>query len=189
MLTAQSLQGFLLSLCFPAGLADLIGSIRAGGVTVETTFRKKPNWIACRTIVQIDGDIVVYVDPSMSASSPEWIEHVGEVQTRISSMSGAIHKTTNTAARILTLLFTSFSLLTGGIWAAQTGNWLGLGGPLILGLAFHLILKRFFPQYVAWTVKHILHFVTKRVKRLTGLELRAEYRVRSRDRHGQQESV
>ena len=140
-------------------------------------------------MIQLDGDMVVYVDPSISANSPEWVEHVGEIQTRISSMTRAIHKTTNTAARILTLFFTSFSLLPGGMWAIQTGDWLGVVGPLILGLVFHFVLKCFFPQCIAWTVKHLLHFATKRVKRLTGLELRAEYRVRSRDLHGQPESV
>ena len=44
------------------------------------------------------------------------------------SMTSAIHKTTNTAASILTLFFTSFSLLAGCIWAIQTGNWLGVRG-------------------------------------------------------------
>ena len=157
------------------GLSDLIAIVRAGGVTVETALRKNSNRIACRTIIQLDGDMVVYLDPMITPHSSEWIEHLKEIETRILSITKIISRATDIARYILTLFL---SILLFGFSAYQMNIWIGLGS-LILSFLFHFGMERLFPKVSSRIGGSFMCFFATRINTFSGLESRAEYGNRS----------
>ena len=164
---------------FPQGVRDLVEFIRAGGLTVNTTSPQTAEHVLCRTVIQLDGDIVAYVDPSVTADSPEWHAHLREIESRISSIARVFRKTTRAARYFLTVGFATMALSLGGISTYQVDIWIGLGVPVLLSILVHLGLQRVFPTAVTWLGGVILGVVAKRIKHFGGLESQKEYGLRT----------
>ena len=164
---------------FSHGLRDLTLLIRAGGLTINTASPQASEQILCRTVIQLDGDIVAYVDPTITADSPEWHAHLREVETRISSVAEVFRETTRAARYLLTFAFAIIALSLGGISTHLVSVWIGLGIPLLLSILVHFGLQRLFPTAVTWLGGFVLGVVAKRIKHLGGLESQEEYGLRT----------
>ena len=180
LLTIARLRRSVPILNVPSGISDLVSAIRAGGVTIETTNHAKPDVIACRTLLQLDGDMMVYGDKTISSSSPEWIEHVREIDARVAAMSDAFSQFTDMAHYVVTSFFSVVAIAVGCSSSLWTGNWWSLGVSFLLIPCFHFLMGRFLPQSFSWASQHLMRFVVRRVKVLSGLEPRENYRKRAR---------
>ena len=160
-------------------MRDLVALIRAGGLTINTTSSQTSEHILCRTVIQLDGDIVAYVDPSITFDSPEWQAHLREIETRISSIARVFREATRAARYFLTICFATIALSLGGISTYQASLWIGLGIPALLSILVHFGFQRVFPTAVTWLGGVVLGVVAKRIKHFGGLESQEEYGLRT----------
>ena len=166
-------------LVFPQALRDVVALIRAGGVTINTTAPQTSEHLLCRTVIQIDGDIVAYVDPSVTFDSPEWHAHLRQIEARILNIASVFREATGAARYLLTIGFATIALSLGGVSTYEVNNWIGLGIPVMLSILAHFGLQRIFPTAVTWLGGVVLGVVARRIKHFGGLESQEEYGLRA----------
>ena len=159
---------------------DLIAGVRAGGVTIETAHRNEPERVACRTVVQLDGDMLVYVDPGIESDSPEWLMHEKEARIRIRRMARAVRQLTN-GIHLCIAMGTMGTVYVGGhVSGLDIGASVEIWGSIVVSLALQLGLTRLFPKVAPQLAGWLLGETSRRWKRLAGFEHREEFQRRTR---------
>ena len=156
-------------------ISDLIASVKAGGVTIETEYGNQPKHLACRTVVQLDGDMMVYVDPKVESDSPEWRMHERETKTRIRRMAIVVRRFTNGLHLCIFGFTTTLVYFGGRMCGLDTTVYIEIGGPIVSGLVLQLGLTRLFPQVAPRLLGWLLSGISRRLKRLAGFEQREDF--------------
>ena len=122
---------------------DLVDGLKAGGVTIETEMPGqgeaplpgRPRRLLIRTVVQLDGDMLVFIDPAIDVDSPEWVAHTRQIRRRIGTMASGIDNLVDLCASgvsIVWMLYWLVGLVRFTSWtdALWNGIWI-LFGPAV----------------------------------------------------------
>lgn len=156
-------------------ISDLVSAVKAGGVTVETAYENDPGHLAYRTVIQLDGDMMVYVDPRIRSDSPEWSMHERETKTRVRKMAVAA-KGLTIGISVCTAGSMMFIFYLGGqMFELDTEIAIEVWGSIVGGVVLQLGLTWLFPQIVPELVGWLLKGISHRWRRLAGFEQRDEF--------------
>ena len=154
---------------------DLVDLLFAGGLTVETPRHDKPDCLSVRTVIQVDGDIIIYIDPGVDVNSADWIAHMNEVRQRISSVAYSVGIFQKVIHRALFVVVTAAGYLA--TWAVGVDSSWGIEwwGPIMGALVIRSFLARIVPGFASGVLQFLLRLVGKRGRSFLGFGSRLAY--------------
>lgn len=158
-----------------AAMKDVAALLFAGGLTIETEKMDGAGGLAVRTVVQIDGDMIVYVDADIGILSDEWRRHSEELRERISAAGDAVRQIEN---RILDVALVTVCIVGYGLtWIAGLESSWGIEwwGPPAGAIAYRVASTYLFPGLGAGVGKFVLRLGKNRLLRVVGLERRSVF--------------